>query len=465
MSFTARGGLSSVTIQDAHLTQSNVSALEALSGEIRGDVIRQWDTDYDHARTLFNGAFDRRPEAIVRPRSADDIAAALRGARASGLPVAVRGGGHHIAAFGSVDDGLSIDLSLLREVSVDPDRRIARVEGGALWSDVDRATQPYGLATAAATIASVGVAGFTLGGGIGRLARAHGLAADNLVSVELVTAAGRHVTASAEENPSLFWALRGGGGNFGVVTAFEFALHDIGPEVWAGPLVYRIDDAPRVLRAMRDLIASAPDELNVSATIVRSEGHPWLVLNPLWIGEPASADSAVQPLREVATPVNDLYGPSSYLALQSVDAPGGRRSWETSAYLGQLSDATLDALVAHAADVTLEAPRIGLLPLNGAVGRVPRSGTAFGGRGAGWLVSAGGTWDVESEDMRSRAWIEKLHGAVAADATGVGYANMMGDGRPVYPAWTHARLRAVKAQWDPANVFRSNHNVLPLGSQ
>jgi FAD/FMN-containing dehydrogenase len=465
MSFTARFGLSSVTIQDAHLTQSNVSALEALSGEIRGDVIRQWDTDYDHARTLFNGAFDRRPEAIVRPRSADDIAAALRGARASGLPVAVRGGGHHIAAFGSVDDGLSIDLSLLREVSVDPDRRIARVEGGALWSDVDRATQPYGLATAAATIASVGVAGFTLGGGIGRLARAHGLAADNLVSVELVTAAGRHVTASAEENPSLFWALRGGGGNFGVVTAFEFALHDIGPEVWAGPLVYRIDDAPRVLRAMRDLIASAPDELNVSATIVRSEGHPWLVLNPLWIGEPASADSAVQPLREVATPVNDLYGPSSYLALQSVDAPGGRRSWETSAYLGQLSDATLDALVAHAADVTLEAPRIGLLPLNGAVGRVPRSGTAFGGRGAGWLVSAGGTWDVESEDMRSRAWIEKLHGAVAADATGVGYANMMGDGRPVYPAWTHARLRAVKAQWDPANVFRSNHNVLPLGSQ
>ena len=198
-----------------------------------------------------------------------------------------------MAAFGAADGGLTIDLSLLREVSVDPERRVARVEGGALWSDVDRATQPHGLATAAATIASVGVAGFTLGGGIGRLARAHGLAADNLLSVELVTAAGEHVTASAEENPSLFWAFRGGGGNFGVVTAFEFALHHIGPEVWAGPLVYRIDDAPGVLRAMRDLIETAPDELNVSATIVRSEGHPRLVVNPLWIGEPAAADRAL----------------------------------------------------------------------------------------------------------------------------------------------------------------------------
>jgi FAD/FMN-containing dehydrogenase len=276
--------------------------------------------------------------------------------------------------------------------------------------------------------------------------------------------AGGHVTASADENPSLFCALRGGGGNFGVVTAFEFALHDIGPEVWAGPLVYRIDDAPRVLRAMRDLIALAPDELNVSATIVRSEGHPRLVLNPLWLGEPASADSAVQRLRDAATPVNDLYGPASYAALQLVNVPGDRRSWETSAYLGLLSDPTLDALVARAAAAALEAPRIGLLPLNGAVARIPGSATAFGGRGAGWLVSAGGTWDAESEDVDARAWIEQLHGAVAADATGVGYANMMGDGRPVYPAWTHARLRAVKAQWDPANVFRSNHNISPLGS-
>jgi FAD/FMN-containing dehydrogenase len=462
MRFTARDGLTSMTTQEAHLTQRNASALEALPGEIHGDVIRPGDAEYDRARTLFNGAFDRRPEAIIRPRSAEDIAAALRGARTSGLPIAVRGGGHHVAAFGSVDGGLTIDLSLLRGVSVDPERRVARVEGGALWSDVDRATQAYGLATAAATIASVGVAGFTLGGGIGRLARAHGLAADNLLSVELVTADGRHVRASDEENPSLFWALRGGGGNFGVVTAFEFALHDIGPEVWAGPLVYRIDDASRVLRTMRDLIASAPDELNVSATIVRSEGHPRLVLNPLWIGKPAAADRAVQRLRDEATPVNDLYGPSSYLALQSVDVPGGRRSWETSAFLEQLSDVTLDALVAHAADASLEAPRIGLLPLNGAVARVPGSATAFGGRGAGWLVSAGGTWDAESEDIAARTWIEQLHGMVAKDATGVGYTNMMGDGRPVYPTWTHARLRAVKAQWDPANVFRSNHNVSPF---
>ena len=251
------------------------------------------------------------------------------------------------------------------------------------------------------------MAGFTLGGGIGRLARAHGLAADNRVSVELVTADGRHVTASDEENPSLFWAVRGGGGDFGVVTAFEFALHEIGPEVWAGQLVYRIDDAPQVLRAMRGLIVSAPDALNVSATIARSEGHPGLVLNPFWIGKPTAADAAVQPLRDAATPINDLQGPASYLALQSVDVPGGRRSWETSAYLGKLSDNTLDGLVAHAAATPLEAPRIGLLPLNGAVARVPGAATAFGGRGAGWLVSAGGTWDSGSEDAVARGWTKR----------------------------------------------------------
>ena len=242
MSLAAAGGLSSVTIQDAHLTQQNVSPLE---DEIRGDVIRHGTpTTTARARcsTAPSTAGRKRSSVRAAPRTSPPHSAAP--AR-SGLPVAVRGGGHHVAAFGSVDGGLTIDLSLLREVSVDPERRVARVEGGALWSDVDRATQPYGLATAAATIASVGVAGFTLGGGIGRLARAHGLAADNLLSVELVTAAGQHVTASAEQNPSLFWALRGGGGNFGVVTAFEFALHPVGPEVWAGPLVYRIDDAPR----------------------------------------------------------------------------------------------------------------------------------------------------------------------------------------------------------------------------
>jgi hypothetical protein len=186
------------------------------------------------------------------------------------------------------------------------------------------------------------------------------------------------------------------------------------------------------------------------------------VLNPLWIGEQAAADRAVQRLRDAATPVNDLYGPASYLALQSVDVPGGRRSWETSAFLEEPSDVTLAALVAHAADASLEAPRIGLLPLNGAVARVPGPVTAFGGRGAGWLVSAGGTWDDESEDVAARTWIDQLHGTVAKDATGVGYANMMGEGRPVYPQWTHARLRSVKAAWDPANVFRSNHNIAPF---
>ena len=277
---------------DIQLSQSDPASPD----ELHGDVIRPWDADYDRARALFNGAYDRRPQVIVRPHNADDVAAALRHAHANGLPVAVRGGGHHVAAFGSVDDGLTIDLSLLRGVSVDPERRVARVEG------------------------------------------------------------------------------------------------------------------------------------------------------------------------EAAMPINDLFGPASYLALQSVDVPSGRRTWETSAFLGKLSDNTLDALVAHAAAASLEAPRIGLLPLNGAVAHVPPGATAFGGRGAEWLVSAGATWDSGSEDAAARGWADRLHRAVASDSTGIGYANMVGDRRPVYPAWTQARLRSVKAQWDPANVFRSNHNVLPLGS-
>jgi FAD/FMN-containing dehydrogenase len=435
-------------------TKSVAAALHALTREIQGDVIRPSHEDYDRARRVFNGAVDRMPHAIVRARGVSDVVAAVRYAREHKLPLAVRGGGHHVAGYAVVDGGVTIDLSLMRDVSVDPERRVARVEGGALWTDVDRATQGYGLATPGGTISSVGVAGFTLGGGIGRLSRAYGLAADNLVSVDVVTADGRRVTASEDEHQSLFWAIRGGGGKFGVVTSFEFRLHDVGPQVWGGPIGYRIQDAPQVLRAMRDLISSASHDLNISAAIVRKERRPMLVLNPFWVGDPAAGSSAVSPLREAAAPVMDLYGPTSYLALQSVDAPGGRRAWESSAFLDQLSDETIDSLVNYAIDAPVEAPRIAILSLGGAVARVPAASTAFGGRGAEWLVSAGAAWDDESGDAAAQTWIEQLHVAVANDATGIGYVNMLADDRPAYSSWTRARLRAVKAVWDPENLFR-----------
>jgi FAD/FMN-containing dehydrogenase len=360
-----------------------------------------------------------------------------------------------VAGHSVIDGGVTIDLSLMRGVRVDAERRTAVVEGGALWCDVDSATQPYGLATPGGTVASVGVGGFTLGGGIGRLSRTHGLAADNLISVDIVTADGRYVTASEDENESLFWAIRGGGTNLGVVTSFEFRLHEIGPEVWGGAIVYAIEDAPRVLRVVRDMMVSSSDDLNVSAAIVRQQGRPVLVVNPFWVGDPAEGCSTVRPLRDAATPIIDAYGPTSYFALQSVDAPGGRRSWESSAFLDQLFDATIDALIAYAVDAPIKAPRIALLPLGGTMGRVPGSWTAFGGRGAEWLVQSGGAWDDSSDDGAARAWIEQVHEAVAGDATGIGYVNMLADQRPAHSAWTRARLRAVKAAWDPENLFRS----------
>lgn len=447
------------------MSEAMLEELRGLSDEILGEGILPFDEGYDRARALWNGAENRLPYAILRPRVTDDVAAALAYARERRLPVAVRGGGHHVAGYAGVDRGVTIDLSLMRGTWVDAERRIVHVQGGALWSDVDRATQHYGLAVPGATISNVGVGGFTLGGGIGHLSRAHGLAADNLVAVELVTVDGRVVTASADQNRSLFWALRGGGGNFGVATSFAFRLHEMGPELWAGPLAYRIEDAPRVLRVVRDLMAWAPKELSVSAAIVQVDEHPVLGLNVVWTSDPAAAGSAVRPLREAAWTVADFYKPNTYLELQSASdglVPFGRRVTETSAFLGDLSDETIDELVSFGASAAPGTSRVALLPLSGAIADVPAPATAFGGRGAGWLVSASATWDDEREDRARREWVHGLHVAAAADSTGIGYANMLADHRPAYSSWTRAKLRVVKSTWDPGNVFRANHNVQPL---
>jgi hypothetical protein len=231
------------------------------------------------------------------------------------------------------------------------------------------------------------------------------------------------------------------------VTAFELRLHDVPAQIYGGPIGYRIEDAPRVLRVLRDLMISASDELNVSATIIRRDGGVMLVLNPVWVGDPCHADAAVRPLRDAARPVLDSYVPTTCLALQSVDVPGGRRGWESSAFLDQMFDDTIDALLALVADAPIAAPRIALHPLGGAISRVPQSATAFGGRGAAWLVAAGGTWDDISEDPAAHAWIDRLHDAVADDATGIGYVNMLAGDRPAHSPWTRARLRAVKTEW------------------
>ena len=430
------------------------SRTTALAREIRGEVLLPAHEQYDRARRVFNGAVDRRPHALVRVSGVEDIVAAVRYARENDLPLSVRGGGHHVGGFAVADGGVMIDLSRMREVVVERDRRVARVHGGALWSDVDRATQAHGLATPGGTVASVGVGGFTLGGGVGRLSRAYGLAADNLLSVQLVSADGRLVTASETENESLFWALRGGGGGFGVVVSFELRLHAVPNPVWSGALIYRIEDASRVLRVMRDLMLSPSRDLTLSATIVRKDGQLVLVVNPFWIGDGSKADEAIAPLRRIATPIADGFTPTSYLALQSGDVPGGRRVWESSAFLDQMFDDTIDGLVAHAVDAPIAAPRIALLPIGGAIADIPESATAFGGRRAAWLVSAGASWDREAGDSEARAWIEEIQAVVREDSSGNGYVNMLGDRARAHSPWARARLRAVKAAWDPFGVWR-----------
>ncbi len=434
-------------LRSAALSATRPRPVDRLIEEIEGDVLLPTHAEFDRARRVFNGAIDRMPHAIVRVRNERDIVNSVSYARSNGLPLTVRGGGHHFAGDAVIDGGITIDLALMRQVHVDPKQRIARVQGGATWSDVDRATQRYHFAIPGGTVSSVGVGGFTLGGGIGRLTRAYGLAADNLLSATIVTADGRLVTASEGENDSLFWAIRGGGGGFGVVTSLDFRMHYLSPVVWGGAIGFRLEDAPRVLRIMRDLMLSPSRALSASAAIVRNGGRPLLVMNAFWIGDPAAGDSAVRPLREAATPVMDQYAPTSYLALQSADVPGGRRGWETSAFLDQMFDDTIDAIVDYAADATLAAPRIALLPLGGAVNDVACSDSAFGGRGAEWLVQAGASWDDEGQDAEATDWIDRLHTVVADDATGVGYVNMIAGERPAHSEWTRARLRAVREQW------------------
>lgn len=428
-------------------------AIETLTSEIQGEVILPFHRDYDRARRVFNGAIDRTPHAIIRPRDVSDVVAAVAYARANDLAVAVRGGGHHVGGWSVIDGGVTIDMSLMRVVRVDQGRSIVRVQGGALWGDVDRATQQYGLGIPGGTVSSVGVGGFTLGGGIGRLSQAHGLAADSLIAVEMVTADGTLVRVSESENESLFWALRGGGGKLGAVTSLEFRAQAVPAQVWGGAIGYRIEDAPGALRAMRDLMRESSRDLNLSAVLIRKDDRPMLVINAFWCGEPDGGYSAVSPLRAVATPVIDSYAPATYLALQSVDVAGGRRGCETSAFLEELSDTTIDALVAFAIDASITAPRIALLSVGGAVADVPSAETAFGGRGAEWLVQAGGSWDDAADDAEVRAWVSQVHLAVAIDATGVGYINMLADARPGHSPWMAARLRAVRAEWDPFGVW------------
>ncbi|MEJ2504147.1 MAG: FAD-binding oxidoreductase [Gemmatimonadota bacterium] len=427
------------TLDGADTTLADAE-VRALDDQTKGRTIVPGDPDYDEARAVWNGLIDRRPAVIARCRGAADVLHAVRFAREHDLLLAVRGGGHNVAGSAVCDGGIVVDLSPMRAVRVDPAARRARVEGGALWGDVDHETQAHGLATTGGIVSHTGVAGLTLGGGIGWLMRKHGLTADNLVSVDLVTAEGQLVKGSVDEHPDLFRALRGGGGNFGVVTSFEFDLHALGPTVLAGPVFWDAADASDVLRLYRDIAADGPDELGtvlrfgtIPPLPVIPEALHWrpaLAINFLWAGAIEKGERVLEPLRTHGEPAIDLVGPKPYLAHQGAldgSVPHGWHYYWKSTDLSELSDGLIDVLVEHGFAASSPRSYSVVFHLGGAVRRLDGDGTVYSGRHATHNININGVWQPDEHaqyaDTETR-WVRDFFEALAPFREGV-YVNFL----------------------------------------
>ncbi len=451
--------------------------VEAFAAGLRGEMLWPGVAGYDGARRVWNGMIDRRPALIARCAGAADVAAAVRFARAHGLLVAVRGGGHHVAGSAVCDGGLVIDLSGMKGIRVDPAAGAVRAEAGVTWGELDRATQIWGLATPGGVVSDTGIAGLTLGGGLGWLRRKHGLAIDNLLAVEIVTADGRLRRASAREESDLFWAVRGGGGNFGVVTAFEYRLHPVGPEVMFCFVFYPARVAGAALRFFRGYCAGAPDEVSAFAILgtvpatplfpVDAHGADFVLFAACHAGPVEEGARALQPLRELGAPLADLSAPMPFVEVQATfdaDYPAGElRYYWKSRYLDALSDAAIDRLLALAAERPSPLSTVDIWQLGGAMSRVGAGDTAFGRRDAPFLLGVEANWAAPAEDERNIAWARRACAAMAPFATARPYPNLeAGEGlaRAAYGA-NYDRLVALKRRYDPANLFRLNQNLAP----
>ncbi|WP_376797055.1 FAD-binding oxidoreductase [Thermogemmatispora sp.] len=453
----------------------NASALQT---NLRGQVIQRGEATYEMARRLYNGMIDKRPALIVRCADVADVIIAVNFARAHRLPLAIRSGGHNAGGLGSCDDGLVIDLSLLRYTHVDPDRQTARVGAGSTWGDVDHATHAFGLAVPSGIISTTGVGGLTLGGGLGHLTRAYGLAIDNLLEATVVLADGSLVVTSEQQHPDLFWALRGGGGNFGVVTSFLFRTQPV-DTVYAGPMLWELEEAPEILRWYQSLITTAPDELNgFFAFLTVPAGPPfpdhlhnkklcgivWCYTGPL-----AEAERTFQPIRQFRQPALDLVGPLPFPALQSMfDAlypPGLQWYWKAD-FVKELSDAALDLHMHHGSQLPTPQSTMHLYPVNGAASRVARQATAWSYRDATWAEVIVGVTPDPAQKETITTWARTYWAALHPYAERGAYVNFMmeeeGDER-IRAAYreNYERLRQVKRHYDPANLFRINQNIPP----
>jgi len=464
---------------------TSTAALDALAADFRGELVQPGDATYDEVRAVWNGMFDRRPAAIARCSGTADVIAAVSFARDNGLSVAVRGGGHSAVGYGTCDDGLVIDLSPMRGVRVDPARRTARAGGGATWGDFDRETQAFGLAVTGGRFSTTGIAGLTLGSGSGWLERKCGLAADSLISADVVTADGRVVTASADENADLFWGLRGGGGNFGVVTSFEYRLHEVGPIILGGMMVATPDRAPEILRFVRDYWPAAPEDLGGGVAFVSAPPEPFVPpemhFQPIvaiivcWTGDMAEGEKVIAPLREVAQPVMDMVQPMPYTALQSMlDAggPKGINAYMKAEFVEDLSDDAVAKLADHGARRASPLAQIILEPMRGAIARVGDDETALGGRDVPWCYHALALWTDPTPEAADAnvAWARALAEDMAPHTTPGVYLNYTSDQgdekvRSTYGPAKYDRLVALKDAYDPDNLFRLNQNIAPSAAR
>jgi len=455
-----------------------MATITELRERLRGPVIEPGDDDYDQLRLVHNGTHDRRPAVIVRATGTADVVAAVGHARDAGLELAVRGGGHSAPGFGTCDGGLVLDLSLMNNVYVDPVRKTARAGGGSTWGDFNHATHAFGLATTGGIISTTGVAGLTLGGGVGYLTRGCGLSCDNLVSAEVVTADGRIRTASEYDNEDLFWALRGGGGNFGVVTSLEFTLHDV-ETIYGGPMLYELADAPAVMQAYDEYITDAPEQLGgffgwqlappLPFIPENRHGDRFCAMVPCWSGRPEQGEQAIKPFRDVAPVVAEHVGAMPYPALNAafdgLFPKGIRQYWKGDFVTGL----TADAVAAHVANGALTptaSSTMHLYPVNGAVQRVGADETAFGHREAKYNMVIVSAWADATDDAADIRWVRDYYDAVHPySGTEGGYTNFQGVDdaarAPENYGRSYDRLRRVKAAYDPDNLFHLNQNVEP----
>lgn len=473
--------MSAVTLktQGGATAQLAAATIDALGGRLRGALGRPGEPHYESCRSIWNAMIDRKPALVVRAAGVADVVAAVNFARAHQLLLSVRGGGHNIAGNAVCEGGLALDLSAMKSVRVEPARRVARVEPGVTLGDLDRETQAFGLATPLGINSTTGVAGLTLGGGFGWLSRKHGLTVDNLLSADVVTAEGKLVTASEKENADLFWALRGGGGNFGVVTSFEYRLHPVGPEVLSGLIVHPFDQAQKLLEGYARVVAEAPDELTCWVVLRQAPPLPFLppevvgkeilVFALCWCGDMESGRKAIAPIQSLGTPIADVVGPNPFAGWQAAFdpllTPGARNYWKSQNF-ATLPNGLLRSLLDAASRLPTPECEVFIAHLGGQINRVPVAATAYPHRDAEFVVNVHTRWGSAAQDAECVRWARELFDAMTPHANGGVYVNFMpsDEEQRVAPGAygpNYDRLARIKAQYDPGNLFRMNQNIRP----